>query len=70
MPSRYLLSLALCVGAAVTLPAQSGKTVYISVDMEGISGISGDDQLSPGGAELHQRATAQRSHSGRRAMQM
>lgn len=28
-----------------------GKKVYISVDMEGISGISGSDQLSPGGSE-------------------
>jgi D-amino peptidase len=31
--------------------AQAGKRVYISVDMEGISGVSGDDQTSPGGAE-------------------
>jgi len=31
--------------------AQAGKKVYISVDMEGISGISGHDQLSSGGAE-------------------
>jgi D-amino peptidase len=30
---------------------QAGKKVYISVDMEGISGISGSDQLSAGGAE-------------------
>jgi D-amino peptidase len=51
MRSRYLLSFALCVGAVVTLPAQTGKTVYISVDMEGISGISGDDQLGAAGAE-------------------
>ena len=28
-----------------------GKKVYISVDMEGISGITGDDQTSAGGAE-------------------
>jgi D-amino peptidase len=28
-----------------------GKKVYISVDMEGISGISGSDQLSPAGSE-------------------
>lgn len=33
------------------LSAQAGKKVYVSVDMEGISGISGSDQLSPGGAE-------------------
>jgi D-amino peptidase len=31
--------------------AQAGKKVYISVDMEGISGISGGDQLSAGAAE-------------------
>ncbi len=33
------------------LNAQSAKKIYISVDMEGISGISGDDQLSSDGAE-------------------
>ncbi len=27
------------------------KKVYISVDMEGISGVNGDDQTGPGGAE-------------------
>lgn len=31
--------------------AQASKRVYISVDMEGISGISGEDQLSPQGSE-------------------
>jgi D-amino peptidase len=31
--------------------AQAARKVYISVDMEGISGISGSDQLSPGGSE-------------------
>ncbi len=31
--------------------AQSGRKVYISVDMEGISGINGDDQTSAGQAE-------------------
>ena len=51
MPSRFLLSLVCCAGAVAALPAQSGKSVYISVDMEGISGISGDDQLSASGAE-------------------
>jgi D-amino peptidase len=30
---------------------QVGKKIYISADMEGISGIVGDDQLSPGGSE-------------------
>ncbi len=31
--------------------AQAAKRVYISVDMEGISGVNGDDQTSPGAAE-------------------
>ncbi len=30
-----------------------GKKVYISVDMEGISGVVGDDQTSAGGAEYN-----------------
>jgi D-amino peptidase len=33
------------------LSGQTGKKVYISVDMEGISGVSGEDQVSAGGAE-------------------
>lgn len=33
------------------LASAQGKKVYISVDMEGISGINGDDQTAPGGAE-------------------
>jgi D-amino peptidase len=37
--------------ATVALRAQAGKKVYISVDMEGISGISGDDQVSSTGRE-------------------
>jgi D-amino peptidase len=40
----------LCLGLAAPAAAQA-KKIYISVDMEGISGISGDDQLSQGGAE-------------------
>jgi D-amino peptidase len=35
----------------LTLDGQAGKKVFISVDMEGISGISGSDQLSAAGAE-------------------
>lgn len=46
--TRVLLALALPAAPAI---AQTGKKVYISVDMEGISGISGDDQLGAGGAE-------------------
>jgi D-amino peptidase len=38
-------------GASST--AQAGKKVFISVDMEGISGISGSDQLSAGAAEYN-----------------
>jgi D-amino peptidase len=44
-------STALCLIAACTLAAQTGKKVYISVDMEGISGVSGPSQLFSGGAE-------------------
>ncbi len=43
------LTMALLVAAGVT--GQTGKKVFISVDMEGISGISGSDQLSATGAE-------------------
>ena len=46
------MRLALCLLlAAHLLAAQTAKKIYISVDMEGISGISGHDQLSAGGAE-------------------
>ena len=42
-----LLALAFAIGPF----AQRGRKVYISVDMEGISGINGDDQTSAGQAE-------------------
>ncbi len=42
-----LLALAFAIGPF----AQGGRKVYISVDMEGISGINGDDQTSAGQAE-------------------
>jgi D-amino peptidase len=51
---RHISRLALAVLLAVTVSipsAQTSKKVYISVDMEGISGISGDDQLSASGRE-------------------
>lgn len=48
---RYLSTVAIAVVIATSGAAQGGRKVYISVDMEGISGISGDDQLSSGGAE-------------------
>jgi D-amino peptidase len=44
------LSFALLVFPPSPAGAQ-GKKVYISVDMEGIAGVNGDDQTSPGGAE-------------------
>ena len=38
----------------ISPPANAqGKKVYISVDMEGISGVVGDDQTSAGGAEYN-----------------
>lgn len=37
--------------AAANKSRQTGRKIYISVDMEGISGISGSDQLSAGGSE-------------------
>ena len=47
---RLALATALAMFLACTVFAQ-GRKVYISVDMEGISGISGSDQLAPGGSE-------------------
>jgi len=47
--SRALVGVILLFAA--TAHAQSARKVYISVDMEGISGISGDDQLSASGRE-------------------
>ena len=44
---------AIAIAASVTLAprAQAGKKIFISADMEGISGISGSDQLSATGTE-------------------
>ena len=39
------------VAATVTPSARQGKKVYISVDLEGISGINGEDQTSAGQPE-------------------
>jgi D-amino peptidase len=47
---RIMLAVCLLAACATNASAQARK-VYISVDMEGISGISGDDQVSAGGAE-------------------
>ena len=48
---RLALAAALAMFLACSAFAQAGRKVYISVDMEGISGISGSDQLAPGGSE-------------------
>jgi D-amino peptidase len=48
---RVFLALALIVAAGLPGSGQAGKRVFISADMEGISGISGSDQLSSAGAE-------------------
>jgi D-amino peptidase len=45
----FLVSLAVAAPAA----AQPAQKVFISVDMEGISGISGSDQLSAAGSEYN-----------------
>jgi D-amino peptidase len=54
IPTGALLLLLLWAASAAPLAAQAASgplRVYISVDMEGISGINSDNQLSPGGAE-------------------
>lgn len=52
MPRTGFLSILLLAGL-LPMPggAQPARKVFVSVDMEGISGVSGSDQLSPGGAE-------------------
>ena len=50
---RNILAVA-AVTAAIAVPsAQATKKVFISADMEGISGISASDQLSAAGAEYN-----------------
>lgn len=51
MRSVCLTAAALALVLGTTSLAQTGKKVYISVDMEGISGINGDDQTSAGQPE-------------------
>jgi D-amino peptidase len=46
-----LSALLLFLSIATPTHAQTGKRVYISVDLEGISGVNGEDQTSPGQAE-------------------
>jgi D-amino peptidase len=49
---RHALSFVALVVTALSLThAQAGKRVYISVDLEGISGVNGEDQTSAGQAE-------------------
>ncbi len=48
---RVTLGIALMMLAGTLASGQPGKKVFISADMEGISGISGSDQLSAAGAE-------------------
>jgi D-amino peptidase len=48
---RLALIIVLAAMIEASGDAQAGKKVFISVDMEGISGISGSDQLSATGAE-------------------
>jgi D-amino peptidase len=52
-PLLARLTTFVCVFAALAMlaHARQGKRVYISVDMEGISGVNGDDQTSAGQAE-------------------
>jgi len=48
----FFVSFVLCLStAAIQTAAQQGKKVYISVDLEGISGVTGDDQTSAGQPE-------------------
>ena len=54
---RKLSSCSSCVFVAAFDAAAQGKKVYISVDMEGISGVVGDDQTSAGGRSTAARAS-------------
>ena len=48
-----LLGIAAMILVGTSISGQPGKKVFISADMEGISGISGSDQLSASGAEYN-----------------
>ena len=50
---RVLIALLLYAVSSAPVMSQAGKKVYISADMEGISGISASDQLSATGAEYN-----------------
>ena len=47
----FVFFVSLFVAFVSSASLAQGKKVYISVDMEGISGVNGDDQTGPGGAE-------------------
>lgn len=49
--AALILAIASPVVSAQTVGGATGKRVYISVDMEGISGVSGSDQTTAGGSE-------------------
>ena len=48
---RALVAAIVCVAMWAAPAAQQGKKVYISVDLEGISGVNADDQTSAGQPE-------------------
>ena len=48
---RALVTAIVCVAIWAAPAAQQGKKVYISVDLEGISGVNADDQTSAGQPE-------------------
>lgn len=50
---RIILTIIASAMLATVPSAQTGKKVFISADMEGISGISASDQLSAAGAEYN-----------------
>jgi len=50
---RLAVAVVLSVVVGLVGSAQGGKKVFISADMEGISGISGSDQLSATGSEYN-----------------
>jgi D-amino peptidase len=54
---RALPLTALCLAAATTLSAQRPLKVYISADMEGITGVASVDQLGPASFEYQQART-------------
>jgi len=54
---RTVTTAVLCFGTAATLSAQRPLKVYISADMEGITGVASVDQLGPANFEYQQART-------------